>query len=52
MARYELKALLDTLESLHAAESGEPPGQARKPTPGTRSARRRPSMPSTGFEDH
>ncbi len=26
--------------------------QARKPAPGTRSARRRPSTPSTGFEDH
>ena len=26
--RYQLKALLDTLESLHAADSGEPPGQA------------------------
>ncbi len=26
--RYELKALLDKLESLDAADSGEPPGQA------------------------
>ena len=26
--RHELKALLDKLESLDAAESGEPPGQA------------------------
>ncbi len=28
VARHELKALLDKLESLDAAESGEPPGQA------------------------
>ena len=26
--RYELKALLDKLESIDVAESGEPPGQA------------------------
>ena len=26
--RYQLKALLDKLESLDAADSGEPPGQA------------------------
>lgn len=31
--RYQLKTLLDTLESLHAGESGELPGQARKPAP-------------------
>jgi hypothetical protein len=28
VARYELKALLDKLESLDAADNGEPPGQA------------------------
>ena len=48
LSRHELKALLDKLEWLDAADGGEPPGQAgRKPRrapgpPGADPARRPP----------